>query len=211
MSTRFVTLALTTVTTPDSTPSDVPGVQHLVAMAMLVVERMGDDWRFGLHSHAIAAGDGEDALLAWATDHLPETGIAIGWRLADDVVAPLLAATRECDPEIAPPFLDRLIGLITAPSVDLSVAHGGAGAPELDVIAAKYGVATVTMTPDEIETAWAMGHRDSLARHARAQALAAWRLWLAEAPTEGFPAETAFTRWLADHDRAVALAEGDRP
>lgn len=194
---RFVTLALTTVVTPDGTEPDQPTMQHLVAMAMLVVEQVAEGWQFSLRSRALAAGDGEDALLAWATENLPDSCIAIGWRLADDVVAPLLAATRECDPEIAPPFLDRLIGLVTVPAVDLSVDHGGARAPDLDVIAAQHGIATVSMTPDELETAWAIGDRDRLARHARAQALAAWRLWLAGAPSDDFPAKAAFNRWLS--------------
>lgn len=208
MSTRFVTLALTTVITPDTSGPDATTLQHLAALAMLVVEQVDEGWQFSLSSRAIAAGDGEDALLSWATDNLPVSGIAIGWRLADDVVAPLLAATRECDPEIAPLFLDRLIGLVTAPAVDLSVHRGGAGAPDLSVIAAEHGIATVVMSPADIETAWAVGDRDRLARHTRAQALAAWRLWLADAPADEFPAKTAFMRWLAGADDAEACAEG---
>lgn len=199
MTIRFVTLSLTTVATPVSIGSGVPAQHHLAALAMLILEQTDAGWAVRLRSAAVGAGDGEARLLAWATDQLPDSGIAIGWRLADNIVR-LLDAARETDPQVASPFIDRFTRLVTAPSVDLALGFGGAAAPPLVEVAAANGIPLVTMTPAEVETAWAFGDTASLRRDASAQAVAALRLWLAGAPSHAFPAKEAFTAWLADDD-----------
>lgn len=90
---RFVTLAVTTLDVPAAHEGSHQGLSHLAAFAMLIADRDADgNWTFSLKRHAIAAGDGEDALLVWATHALPDSGIVLGWQLADCIVAPLLDA-----------------------------------------------------------------------------------------------------------------------
>lgn len=193
----FVSLAVLTASTPPSQGS-IPAMRHLAALAMLLAER--DDagsWRFDLQHRAIGAGTHEDVLLRWATDVLPEHGIVIGWQLADGVVAPLLGAAREGDPDLAAAFLGRLMALVAAPSVDLALAHGGAAAPPLATILSSRGIDTTLATLAEIESAWAFGHTRWLCRQAEAEAIAAWRLWLAEANGIAKVPAAAFERWLA--------------
>lgn len=195
---RFVSLAIAFVEAPASISGTAPGMTHLAAMGMLIAQRgIGGDWRFSLRSHALAAGDGEDGLLLWASEAMPASGVVLGWQLADRIVPPLLSAGAGADPDTGRAFLDRLARLVTMPSVDLAVPHGGAGAPPLAEIAGAREIAVPTLTPLEIESAWAFGNRALLASHVEAQAVATWRLWLAEANGAGEAASTAFERWIA--------------
>jgi hypothetical protein len=192
----FVSLAVLTASTPPSQGS-IPAMRYLAAIAMLVAERdEAGGWRLDLQHRAIGAGTSEDVLLRWATEALPEQGIVIGWQLADGVVAPLLGAAREGDPELATAFLARLTALVTAPSVDLALAHGGAAAPPLASILSSRGIAASLATLAEIESAWAFGHIRWLCRQAESEAIAAWRLWLAEANGIAKVPAAAFERWL---------------
>lgn len=194
---RFVSLAVATVHAPASTTGTLPATSHLAAIGMLVAERRCEqDWRFSLHTHAVGAGDGEDRLLAWATGVLPDSGIVIGWKLAEAVLPPLLDAGATGDPEISRAFLDQLLKLVTAPSVDLALPHGGAGAAPLQTVAGRHGIALGAMTEGEIESAWAFGNRRLLAGHVEDCTVATWRLWLAEANGVAAAASQAFESWL---------------
>ena len=208
MTTRFVTVSLTTVGHSPSRGGGIPARPRLAALAMLVIEQTAIGWTFGLRSAAVGAGDSEHRLLAWAADQLPVEGMVVGWGLADRVVTPQLDAAREVDPTIAAPFLDRLIPLVTSPTVDLMLHHGEAAATTFEEVAAGYGIALVAMSPRETETAWTLGDTGRLRRHASEQVLAAWRIWLAGAPRDEFPAKEAFLTWLADDDRTAGSEDG---
>jgi hypothetical protein len=192
----FVSLAVITASTPPSQNS-IPAMRHLAAIALLVFERDADSgWHFSLDRRAIGSGTSVDILLRWATDVLPERGIVIGWQLTDQVVAPLLGAARESDPDIAAAFLARLMALVTAPNVDLALAHGGAAAPPLATILSAHGIDAGLATLAEIESGWALGQTGWLCRQAEAEAIAAWRLWLAEANGIARVPAAAFEHWL---------------
>lgn len=193
---RFVTLAVTTLDTPPAATGSLPAMSHLAAIGLLIAERnLDDQWRFALRRHAIGAGEGEDLLLAWATRTMPATGITLGWQLADAVVAPLLEASNEADPDIARAFLDNLTTLVTTPSIDLAIAHGGAAAPPLAGVAAAQSIDLVPMTTAEIESAWSFGDTDRLRADVAAHAIAACRLWLSKANGAGTDARAAFEAW----------------
>lgn len=195
---RFVSLAITTLDTSAATAGSLPAMSHLAAIGMLIAERNPDDqWRFALRRHAIGAGEGEELLLAWATRAMPATGIVIGWQLADAVVTPLLEASNDADPDIARAFLDNLTTLVTTPSIDLAIAHGGAAAPPFAEVVAAQGINLVPLTTAEIESAWSFGDTDRLRADVAASAVAAWRLWLAEANGAGADARAAFEAWLS--------------
>ena len=201
-STMFVSLTVLTVDTPSSPNATWLAMRHLAAVAMLIGERApGGTWTFALEQRAVGAGDGEDALLAWATAALPEQGVVIGWQLADAVVGPLLGATREGDPEIAAAFLAQLLKLITTPSVDLAIAHGGAGAPTFTAVAADHGIDAPTATAAQVESAWSFGNTSWLRGEAEAHAVAAWRLWLAEANGVAADVSSQFEQWWKDRQR----------
>jgi len=193
----FVTLAVDAVRVPPSGGGDLPGLSHLAAIAVLIAQRDREGaWRFAIRRHAISAGESEDLLLAWATRAIPEEGILIGWQLAETVMPPLLEAVADGDPAIGHAFIERLVSLLSAPSVDLAVPHGGAGAPSLDVVAATMGFSMQSLSADEVESAWACGDRERLNGHVESQVIAAWRLWLAGANGAAEPASTAFDQWL---------------
>lgn len=194
---RFVSIAIAAVDIPDAGDSKLLAPTHLTAIGLLIAERDGDAWQFTLKHQAIAAGSSEKLLLAWATRALPDSGTLIGWQLADDIVQPLIAAGSEGDPEIARRFFDRLMQLVTAPTIDLALHHGGAGAPPLALIAGEHGIETPRTTLAEIESAWAFGERELLRGHVAAQVIATWRLWLAESNGIAAAASAAFERWLA--------------
>lgn len=112
----FVTLAIANVDVDANRHGTHCAMSHLAAIAVLIAERDAECvWSFALKSRAIAAGNGEDALLLWALNALPPTGIVLGWQLVDRVVAPLLDAGTSGDPEVGRAFLDRLTRLVTAP------------------------------------------------------------------------------------------------
>jgi hypothetical protein len=194
---RFVLIAITTVDTPASAQGTLPAMTHVVAIGMLIAERDAEDrWDFTLKHHAIGAGDSEDLLLAWAARVMPDTAIVIGWQLADAIVMPLLEAGKDAEPGIARGFLDRLTKLVTMPSVDLAISHGGAGAPAFVDVAAAHGINVAPLSDTEAESAWAFGDVDALRSDVAQRTIAAWRLWLAEANGAGTEALAAFETWV---------------
>ena len=116
--------------------------------------------------------------------------------LTESIVMPLLGAGRDVEPEIARLFLDRLTTLVTTPSVDLAIAHGGAAAPAFADVVARYGIDLVPMSDTQIESAWAFGNIDVLRADVAQRATAAWRLWLAESNGAGAAALAAFETWI---------------
>ncbi|MDY7524603.1 hypothetical protein [Sphingomonas sp. 10B4] len=199
---RFVTLAVATVDAPASVGGKFPLMSHLASFALLIAEREGEGaWAFSLERHAIAAGDGEDALLKWATHVMPKAGTVLGWQLADRIIAPLLDAGTIGDPEIGRAFLDRLMTLVTMPSIDLAIHHGGAGAPDLASVCAEQGIVLTPLSAGEIESAWAFGDLPSLNAHVAREAIAVWQLWLAESNGKAMAASEAFASWLAGRTR----------
>lgn len=193
---RFVSLAIASTDVPASTEGTRPATSHLAAIAMFIAERDRDGaWRFSREQHAIAAGESEDVLLAWAMQTLPDSGVVLGWQLAEAIVPPLLDAGASGDPEIGRAFLDRLMRLVTAPSIDLAIPHGGAGAPPLAVAAGEHGISAPTATAANVESAWAFGDVQWLRDYVAARAIATWRLWLAESNGTSAAASLAFADW----------------
>jgi hypothetical protein len=192
----FVSLAIASIDVPASEQGALPATSHLAAIAMFIAERDRDGaWSFFREQHAIAAGESEDVLLAWATQTLPNSGVVLGWQLAEAIVPPLLDAGG--DPEIGRAFLDRLMKLVTAPSIDLAIPHGGAGAPLLAGIAGEHGISAPAATAADVESAWAFGNVQWLRDHVAARAIATWRLRLAEANGTAGAASAAFADWIA--------------
>ena len=198
---RFVSLAIAAVDVPVSrTPP--PAMSHLAAIGMLIAQRDANgDWRFSLRSHAIGAGQSEDVLIAWASEAMPPVGIVIGWQLGQRIVPPLLDAGVSGDPETGRTFLDRLSQLVTMPSVDLAVHHGGAGADPMIAVAERHGIVVPDLTVLDIESAWAFGNRSLLTSYVEELAIASWRLWLAEANGAAGTVTAAFEQWISrSHD-----------
>ncbi len=192
----FITLAVASIRIDANQHGTHSAMSHLAAMAVLIAERDSvGTWMFRLKRHAVAAGDREDTLLLWALNTLPESGILLGWQLVDQVMAPLLDAATTGDPELGRAFLERLTRLVTAPSVDLAVHHGGIGAPPLAEIAAGHGIDLSVTDSAAVESAWGFGDRAWLRDHVEAEAVAVWRLWLAESNGTAGNASAAFDVW----------------
>lgn len=202
----FITLAVASVRIDADQYGTHSAMSHLAAIAVLIAERGSDGtWTFSLKRHAVAAGDREDSLLLWALNALPASGIVLGWQLADRAMAPLLDAATTGDPELGRAFLDRLTRLVTAPSVDLAVHHGGVGAPPLSEIAAGHGIIVPVTDPAAVESAWGFGDRAWLRDHVGSEAMTLWRLWLAESNGTAGNASVAFEAWRSGtHDTAIA-------
>lgn len=199
----FVTFAVATIDIDANQHGTHSAMSHLAAIALLIAERdVGGGWTFSLKRHAVAAGSGEDALLLWAINVLPSAGIVLGWQLANRIIAPLLDAGTVGDPEVGRAFLDRLNGLVTAPSIDLAVRHGGVGAPSLAEVAASHGISVLTVDPVATESAWAFGDHAWLRDQVGAEAVAVWRLWLAESNGMAGEASAAFEIWLVSRSDA---------
>ncbi|MBN8816522.1 MAG: hypothetical protein J0J06_13870 [Sphingomonas sp.] len=196
---RFVTLAVASVTVPASRAGTCPAGTHLAAIGMLIAERGPDhEWHFTIETGAIGAGDSEDVLLRWAATAMPDTGIVIGWQLADAVIAPLLDAGASGDPELGRVFLDRLTKLTTALSVELAAPYGGAGAPPLAEILGARDIECAAIGDADVESAWAFGNTAWLRDYVSAQVIAAWKLWLADGNGTTEAASAAFATWLAN-------------
>lgn len=194
----FITLAVASIRIDANQRGTHSAMSHLAAMAVLIAERDSvGTWTFNLKRHAVAAGDREDSLLLWALNILPESGIVIGWQLANRAMAPLLDAATTGDAALGCAFLDRLTRLVTAPSVDLAVHHGGVAAPPLADVAAGHGIDLPVADSDAVESAWGFGDRAWLRDHVEREALAVWRLWLAESNGTAGSARTAFEAWLS--------------
>ena len=198
--TRFVTMALTSVTIPATTTGHYGATQQIVGVAMLIAEREApaEPWAFELKWNVIPAGVSEEVLLLWLTHALPEQGTLIGWQLGDDIVDPLLDAASDGDPEIARGFLDRLMKLATGASVDLSVAHGGHSALLLQDVASRHAIRVDPISAAEIESAWAVGDLNVLRDDVRARMIAAWQLWLAHSNGAAHEVHRSFTDWFAE-------------
>ena len=202
----FITLAVASVRIAANQHGTHSAMLHLAALAVLIAERdSGGTWTFSLKRHAVAAGDREDTLLLWALNTLPESGIVLGWQLVDQVMAPLLDAATTGDPELGWAFLERLTRLVTAPSVDLAVHHGGVGAPPLAEIAAGHGIDLPVTDSTAVESAWGFGDRAWLRDHVEAEAVAVWGLWLAESNGTAGNASAAFHAWRSGGSNTRSL------
>lgn len=194
---RFVTLAVTAVNIPVTLNSKFPATSHLAAIAMLIAEREADGtWRFTVERKACRAGDGEDGLLDWLARTMPTDAMMLGWQLAKAVIPPLIDAGSSGDPDVGCTFIESLVMLLAAPSIDVAVPYGGATAMPLAMVAASYGIPVLSMKTDAIESAWAFGDVASLEAQAESHALAVWRLWLTETDGEANAAASAFFAWL---------------
>lgn len=198
----FITLAVASVGIDTNQHGTHAAVSHLAAIAVLVADRDGaGSWSFSLNRRGVAAGEGEDTLLLWSLNILPTTGTVIGWQLADRIVAPLLDAGTTGDPELGRAFLDRLTSLVSAPSVDLAIAHGGVSAPPLTEAAARHGIDAPPTDPAAVASAWGFGERRWLRDVVAEEAVAVWRLWLAESNGMAAEASAAFEAWASGQRR----------
>lgn len=199
---RFVALVVTAVDIPSTLDSKFPATSHLAAIAMLIADREADGtWRFTVEGKACRAGDGEDGLMDWLARTMPTDAVMLGWQLAEAIIPPLIDAASSGDPDICCTFIESLVMLLAAPSIDVAVPYGGARAMPMAMVAASYGIPVLSMQADAIESAWAFGDVASLEAQAESHAIAVWRLWLAEADGKGSPAASAFFAWL-DHREA---------
>ncbi|CAM3297314.1 hypothetical protein SPAN111604_15035 [Sphingomonas antarctica] len=197
--TCFVTLAVATIDVPAARDSALPATKIVAAIAMLVARRDdAGDWHFALERQAIGAGTGEDALLTWATPLMPDAGTVIGWQLPDRVVGPLLDAAAIGDADIGRDFLDRMMALVTSPSIDLAIGHGGAGAPDLATVCADRHIALYSQSAGHIASAWSFGELQPLTNQVSCEAIAVWQLWLAQSNGHAAAASDAFADWLAN-------------
>ena len=190
---RYVTLALSTVETPAT--ATTPVFTHIIGVAMFVAERdQQGDWSFMLHVGV--ADESEAQLLEWAADLMPYPAIAIGWQVGDHLVPVLIDAIQQAEPTVAHYVASRLARLFSAPSIDLAIDHGGAGAPPFAEIAAKVGLAVPVMDEEQRFNAWAFSSLDPLRDQLTAEAIALWRLWLHQSG-EHPDAAIATADWLS--------------
>ena len=148
-------------------------------------------------------GEGEAPLLAWAAETLPAEGRVVGWRLAEDVIPPLLRTAEDAEPELSHRFLQRLYGLLTTPSDDLALDDGGAAAPSLPQHLLAHQLMPETMGAADIQHAWTNARTAPVVAQLRAEAVALLHLWSMRS-LDRAPLRVAMGRWLAEQ-RAAGL------
>jgi hypothetical protein len=180
-----------------------PDTTHLAGLGILIARSEPTGWSFNLSALATSASEGEAPLLEWALSLLPDGGKVAGWRLAEDVVAPLLSAAQSVEPELSQAFLQRLFALVTAPSDDLALDHGGASAAPLGQHLLSLGLGGQPLTATQLEQAWTSARAAPILAQLKNEATALLHLWSMRSP-ERAELRVAMGRWIADQ-RAAGL------
>ena len=182
---------------------DSHDTSHLAGLGILIARSERSGWSFELSALATSASEGEAPLLEWALSSLPAEGRVIGWRLAEEVIAPLLSAAEGVEPELSTAFLQRLYALVTAPSDDLALDHGGAAALSLGRHLLTLDLAGPLLTATQLEQAWTSGRAAPILEQLKVESTALLHLWSMRAP-ERAELRVAMGRWLAAQ-RAAGL------
>lgn len=181
-----------------------PDTTHLAGLGILIARPEGSGWSFALSALASSASEGEAPLLEWALSLLPDGGKLAGWRLAEDVIAPLLSAAESVEPELSQAFLQRLYALVTTPSDDLALDHGGATAIPVAQHMLTLDLAGPTLTETQLEHAWTSGRAAPILAQLKSEATALLHLWSMRSPDRA-ELRVAMGRWLAEQRTAGLL------
>lgn len=176
---------------------------HLTGLGLLIAQADASGWHFKLAAKVTNAGEGEARLLAWAAEMLPAEGRVVGWRLAEDIIPPLLRTAEETEPELSHRFLQRLYGLLTTPSDDLALDHGGAAAPPLKQHLLTLQLVPETLDDAAIQHAWTNARTAPVVAQLKAEVVALLHLWSMRSPHRA-ALRVAMGRWLAEQ-RAAGL------
>ena len=194
---RFVTLAVTASPPAiDNLPMAAAPMEP-TGIAVLVAERDTEDtWTFDLRARALTPRDPSAELLTWAATALPDSGILIGWQVAQAVTRPLLDAAGLAPPEVRDLFLHRFFALGSSGLVvDVSDQHGSGSTP-LKLVAARHGIAFDHSMPNVGEDRRER-YRSAIQVSVEQRAIATWRLWLMHHGAAAAQARAAVERWLA--------------
>lgn len=193
----YVAITIASVTVPPSDDGRHPPGQHLAGMGLFLANRDDKDrWRFARRAHSIAAGTPESVLLDWAAERLPASSMPIGWNIDHHLVPLLLDAAASAPAAVACTFVRRLHALLGGGVVDMSLWHGGTGAPPLADIAADMAISAPTREADALMGAWAIGDVDPLRRDLADEAMAIWRIFVRTGGLTGLDAEAATDAWV---------------
>lgn len=176
---------------------------HLTGLGLLIAQPDASGRHFELAAKVTNVGEGEAPLLAWAAETLPAEGRVVGWRLAENVIPPLLRTAEDAEPELSHRFLQRLYGLLTTPSDDLALDDGGAAAPSLPQHLLAHQLMPETMGAADIQHAWTNARTAPVVAQLRAEAVALLHLWSMRS-LDRAPLRVAMGRWLAEQ-RAAGL------
>lgn len=204
-----IAIAIATVDEPSSTAEDQSD-RHLIGVALFEAEeRAPGEFLYRYCACAIPAGSSEAILIDWLRGRLPGGKIAIGWRLADDIVPGLLEAAREAAPEDAQAFVDALAAVLSMDSVDLADRIGDAAGRSFNELREAGNIPCWPMAEDEVLAAWALGREVELLGSLATNVVATWRNWVRELrPDDEIPvrfAEAVLANWLVDHDGSAQL------
>ncbi|WP_375271098.1 hypothetical protein [Sphingomonas sp.] len=203
----YVAITAAAITVPPSGDGRHPPGQHLVGIGMFLAERGGKRrWRFARRSQAIPAGTPESVLLDWAAQRLPDDATPIGWNVDHGLVPLLLDAAAGAPAAVACTFVRSLHGLLGRGVVDMSLWHGGAGAPPLTRVAADMAIHAPARKADALMGAWSIGNVDQLRRDLADEAMAIWRVFVRTAGLTGLDAEAATDAWVLRRQRMNAVA-----
>lgn len=165
--------------------------------------------RYG--ARIIPAGASESELINWLTSRLPEGSIAIGWRLAANIIPTLLQASDAATPEDAQNFVDALAALVSIDAVDLADRDDVGGRSFSDLCAEKR-IRCSSMTEDDVFAGWTLGLDADLERFLATNVVATWQLWArAMRPDDtvlAYSAQALLASWLAETERMAPLGEG---
>lgn len=199
--TIYVTVTVASVAIPGSRDGVHPPSRQMIGIGLLIAKRRGrQPWRFVRRAKAIAAGEPESRLLEWVARRLPTDATMIGWNVDHAMIPVLLDAAASSPPLVAHHFVGRLHSLLRRGAVDMSLAHGGAGAPPLAAIAADMAIYAPEWCEQATISAWSTGLIDQLRHDLADEALALWRVFVRSAGLAGINAEAATDEWI-DKDR----------
>ena len=202
----YVAITAASVTVPPSEDGRHPPGLHLIGIGLFLAELDEKGrWRFARRAHAIAAGTPESMLLDWAADRLPADATPIGWNIDHYLVPSLLDAAETAPATIACMFVRRLHALLGRGVVDMSLWHGGAGAPALADVATDMAIHAPAREADAIMGAWAIGDVDHLRRDLADEAMAIWRIFARTCGATDLDAEAATDAWVLRRERMNAV------
>ncbi|WP_394440064.1 hypothetical protein ACGGKE_03490 [Sphingobium naphthae] len=208
--TTYVAMTAVMVAIPPSAGGAYPPGRSLVGLSLFVATQYDfERWRFAHHGRMVLAGESEAPLLEWVADLLPADAILIGWNVDHALVPLLLDAAETAPPMIAHHFLARLHRLLRGGIVDLSLPHGGAGAPPLATVAEEMAIRSPKLDREIVLSAWATGRTDQLGHDLADEALAIWRVFVRTAGLAGIGAEAATDDWMRRRKRMRVVTRAD--
>ncbi len=180
IATSSFAISLATITTP--WPDDRSGRErHVLGAGIFHVREVApDDFEYEIRTNVRDVWVEEMDLIRRLIDWVPADARMIGWRLAQDIVPAIFDVIDTAAPEEAHRLAERLTKAIRSGTTDLARDHAETGGASFEQVCAQHSIPVAEIPELLVKTAWTTGRTSPISLMMATNAIAAWRLAIAD-------------------------------